>query len=105
MNVITIPTSEEIAERRIPIPPTQSAFYKDNEEVFNKKRISNENVATLIASWLFGYDGFDFKSDDPQELNYRILETIINRYPKTVYQDKKDKEYLDDLRNYNVAGV
>ena len=90
------------------VPFEQTEFYKHYEHILSKKEIPEQSLNCIILDYLLGFDRDSGGTvDKAREDNYKLFEEIRKRYPKTitVARNKQDKEYLEDMSNYGVAGV
>ena len=90
------------------VPFEQTEFYKHYEHILSKKEIPESSLICIILDYLLGFDRpAGGTIDKAREDNYKLFEEIRKKYPNviTVVRDKRDKEYLEDLSNYGVAGV
>ena len=91
------------------VPLEKTEFYKHYEHILSKKEIPEQSLDCLILDYLLGFDrdGIDMRVDKSRQANYELFMKLVEKYPNaiSVARDKQDKEYLEDMSNYGVAGV
>ena len=92
------------------LPLQETEFFKHYEHILSKKEIPEQSLDCLILDYLLGFDrdvDIDQHVDKSRQANYELFMKLVEKYPNaiSVARDKRDKIYLDDLRNYGVAGV
>ena len=107
---MNIPSTQEMLKESTVLPMQETEFFKHYEHILSKKEIPEQSFECLILDYLLGFDrdvGIDQHIDKSIQANYELFMKLVEKYPNaiSVARDERDKEYLDDLRNYNVAGV
>ena len=91
------------------VPLEKTEFYKHYEHILSKKEIPSQSLDCIILDYLLGMDrdSTGCTVDKARKENYEIFKKIYELYPNaiTVARNNRDKDYLDDLSNYGVAGV
>ncbi len=107
---MNIPSAQEMLEESTVLPLQETKFFKYYEHILSKKEIPEQSFDCLILDYLLGFDrdvGIDMHADKSRQANYELFMKLVEKYPNaiSVSRDKRDKEYLEDMSNYGVAGV
>ena len=107
---MNIPSTQEMLEESTVLPLQETKFFKYYEHILSKKEIPEQSFDCLILDYLLGFDrdvGIDMRVDTVRQANYELFMKLVEKYPNaiSVARDKRDKEYLEDMSNYGVAGV
>jgi len=104
------PELHEMLKESTVLPLQETEFFKYYKHILSKKEIPEQSFDCLILDYLLGFDrdvGIDQRVDKSRQANYELFMKLVEKYPNaiSVTRDKRDKEYLEDMSNYGVAGV
>lgn len=107
---MNIPSTQEMLKESTVLPMQETEFFKYYKHILSKKEIPEQSFNCLILDYLLGFDrdvGIDQHVDKLRQANYELFMKLVEKYPNAISatRDKQDKEYLQDMSNYGVAGV
>ena len=73
-----------------------TAFGNYFSSFLSKDTLSDAEFRSLVAFWLLGMDYYIIEPVSQQQANKIVLQEIMHKFPKSFFDNKRDKEWILD---------